>query len=303
MAYNYKNLVFKGGGVLGIAYAGAIKVLEDKGILQQVQRVAGTSAGAITASLVALKYNASEIMQVVGSTNFKSFEDGFDPLRVATKYGLYNGDAFLSWMQQRLKDKGLSATATFTDLKNKGMGDLRVFATDLNIQGLREFSFDKSPNVPVAEAVRASMSIPLFFKAWQFSNNNPDNHIYVDGGTVYNFPIDTFDNGAPNPQTLGFFLTRMGAAPPPNSLHYNQLFQYVKDLFDTLMDSQNINFKNDPADKNRTVLIDNLGISATNFGLTDTQKQDLYNSGVKYTTDFLSAAIPPRVGGVTKPVA
>ena len=41
-----KNLVFKGGGVLGIAYAGAIEILEEKQILQQVQRVAGTSAGA-----------------------------------------------------------------------------------------------------------------------------------------------------------------------------------------------------------------------------------------------------------------
>ena len=49
-----KNLVFKGGGVLGIAYAGAIKVLEDKQILGQIERVAGTSAGAITAALVNL---------------------------------------------------------------------------------------------------------------------------------------------------------------------------------------------------------------------------------------------------------
>jgi NTE family protein len=302
MAYNYKNLVFKGGGVLGIAYAGAIKVLEDNGILQQIQRVAGTSAGAITAALVALKYNAADIQKVVGATDFKSFEDGFDPFRVASKYGLYKGDAFLAWMQQRLTDKGLAPTATFTDLKNKGMADLKVFSTDLNIQGLKEFSFAKTPTVPVAEAVRASMSIPLFFKGWQFSNNNPDNHIYVDGGTVYNYPIDTFDNGAINTQTLGFFLTRLGPPQPPNNLQYNELFQYVKNLFDTLMDSQNINFKNDSADEKRTVKIDNLGISATNFGLTDQQKQDLFNSGVKYTTAFLQGLQTKPAQTLTKPV-
>ncbi len=44
----YKNLVFEGGGVRGIAYAGALKVLEERGLLQSVERVGGTSVGAVT---------------------------------------------------------------------------------------------------------------------------------------------------------------------------------------------------------------------------------------------------------------
>ena len=44
----FRNLVFEGGGVKGIAYAGAVAVLEDKGILPGIRRVAGTSAGAIS---------------------------------------------------------------------------------------------------------------------------------------------------------------------------------------------------------------------------------------------------------------
>jgi predicted acylesterase/phospholipase RssA len=62
------NLAFKGGGVLGIAYAGAIQVLEEKGLLQQVQKVAGTSAGAMTAALVSLNYTAAEIYNIVKGT-------------------------------------------------------------------------------------------------------------------------------------------------------------------------------------------------------------------------------------------
>jgi len=50
----FRNLVVEGGGVKGIAYAGAIGVLEDKEILPDIQRVAGTSAGATTAALLAL---------------------------------------------------------------------------------------------------------------------------------------------------------------------------------------------------------------------------------------------------------
>ena len=293
MATNYKNLVFKGGGVLGIAYAGALQVLQDQNILQQIQRVAGTSAGAITAALVALRYNANDIHNIVNATNFKSFEDKLDPLRVATKYGLYEGDAFLQWMQQRITTKGLAATATFADFQKAGMLDLHVFSSDLNSQAVKEFSFATSPNVPVAEAVRASMSIPLFFRAWQFSNNNPDNHIYVDGGMVYNYPIDVFDtDGVPNTETLGFFLTNLGPPTPPNTLGYDHLFQYVRETFDLIMDAQNINILHDPADEARTVDIDNLGISATNFDLSPQQETDLYNSGVKYTIAFLAKLNP-----------
>lgn len=43
--YPYKNLVFKGGGIRGIAYVGVIEVLDENDILQQIERVAGTSAG------------------------------------------------------------------------------------------------------------------------------------------------------------------------------------------------------------------------------------------------------------------
>lgn len=58
MDYHFKNLVFEGGGVKGIAYAGALEILDKEGILQNIERVAGTSAGAMMAVLVGLRYSA-----------------------------------------------------------------------------------------------------------------------------------------------------------------------------------------------------------------------------------------------------
>ncbi len=284
-----KNLAFKGGGVLGIAYAGAIKVLEDNNILQGVERVAGTSAGAITATLVSLGYNASEIKSIVNGTSFKSFEDGKNVLRVFTKYGLYDGNTPLNWISDLIGKKGLPNNATFQDFKNKGCRDLHVFAADLNTQSLKEFSFDTTPNVVVAQAVRASMSIPMFFKAWTFPNNNPDNHLYVDGGMIFNFPIDAFDNGPePNSETMGFYLANINKVDKTNNLEYNHLIEYVKIVFETILDAQSINFKKDPEQVARTVVIDDLGISATNFDLSTDQEEALYQSGIKYTTAFLA---------------
>jgi len=294
MSYNFTNLVFEGGGVKGIAYAGALQVLTDCGILPQIKQVAGTSAGAITATLVALGYTAPEIRSIIMSMDFKTFEDGWDPLRLPTEYGLYKGDAFLTWIQKMIAGKAnTGAAATFADLYNQNGIGLFVFATDLNIYDVKQFSHLDTPNVPIAEAVRASMSIPMFFKAWKFSNNMPNDHIYVDGGVVLNYPLTVFDSPqAPdNPQTLGFFLYDKNGNKKPNTLAYNELIPYCKALFETLLDSQVIDFDEDESMGKRSVKIDDFGIAATDFDLTQQQKEQLYNSGVNYTEAFLKLAV------------
>src|SRR5699024_7257619 len=71
----FENLVFEGGGVKGIAYAGAIAVLEKNGVLADIRRVAGTSAGAIMACLLALGADAARAQAITDNTPFASFED------------------------------------------------------------------------------------------------------------------------------------------------------------------------------------------------------------------------------------
>ncbi len=283
-----ENLVFEGGGVRGIAYAGAVEVLEKKNILKNIKRVAGTSAGAITAALVSLNYDAQEITKVVNATNFKDFEDHWNPLRIATHYGLYKGEFLLQFIQSFIENKGFDKEATFEDLKNSGGKDLRVFSSDLNMQIAREFSFDKTPTTIVAEAIRASMSIPLFFQAWSFTNKIPNDHIYVDGGLTYNYPITAFDTDGSNPKTIGFHFGYTGQTPTNNDLEYDHILKYVKATFGMLLDVQKIDFEKDPSEENRTININDFGISATNFNLTESEKDKLYNSGKSATEAFLS---------------
>ena len=73
--YPFRNLVFEGGGVKGVAYIGALKVLEEKGILGQIQRIGETSAGAINAVLLALGYTGEEILPILLDLKFKNFLD------------------------------------------------------------------------------------------------------------------------------------------------------------------------------------------------------------------------------------
>ena len=84
MAYHFKNLVFEGGGVKGIAYIGAMQVLEDEGVLPAVERVGGTSAGAINATLFALGFSIAEQRTILNRLNFKNFmDDNFGVIRDA----------------------------------------------------------------------------------------------------------------------------------------------------------------------------------------------------------------------------
>ncbi|NGX53060.1 MAG: hypothetical protein KR126chlam5_01367 [Candidatus Anoxychlamydiales bacterium] len=70
-----ENLVLEGGGVKGIAYVGALKELESLNALSDLKRVAGTSAGAITATFIALGYDIDEIQAILFETDFSQFLD------------------------------------------------------------------------------------------------------------------------------------------------------------------------------------------------------------------------------------
>ncbi|MGB5653216.1 MAG: patatin-like phospholipase family protein [Robiginitalea sp.] len=279
---NIENLVFKGGGVLGAAYAGAIMALEENKKLEGVKAIAGTSAGSLVALLISLKYSAEDIKRIVFDTDFKDFKDGWNPLRIPRKYGLYKGHKFLSTIKSVIEEKTGNPNLTYKELYKKGYRDLRVFATDLNISDVREFSYRATPKVNVAESIRASISIPLFFKAWQFTDKLPDDHIYVDGGLVYIYPFTDFKDDA---NTLGFYLSNN--KKPHSNLGFNQIFDYLKLLYKATQDAQEIDFHENSEIKERTVLIDDFGISTTDFKLCKSQKEKLYASGKKATLDYL----------------
>jgi len=202
----FRNLVFEGGGVKGIAYAGAIGVLEDKELLPDIQRVAGTSAGAITAALLARGATSDRIQEIVGGTNFREFMDHtwgllLDIRRLVSKYGWYKGDRFAEWMKQHVSDltdgRGDMTFSQLAGLADGGQsGDDRckykklwMVASDLSMRLPRIFSAETTPDVPIWRAVRMSMSIPVFFASVRHAG-----HVMVDGGVTWNYPVDLFDD-------------------------------------------------------------------------------------------------------------
>src|SRR3954464_15652603 len=106
------ELVCEGGGVKGIGLAGAWEALEAANY--RPRRVAGTSAGAITAALIAAGYTAAELKEAVLALDFRQFEDkGWEdriprlhnPLSLLLDQGIFEGDRFLEWMRGMLIEK------------------------------------------------------------------------------------------------------------------------------------------------------------------------------------------------------
>lgn len=284
-----ENLVFEGGGVKGIAYAGALDVLEQRGLMAAIRGVAGTSAGAYTAMLVAVGCSAAQIRELATATNYSALEDRFDPLRLATKYGLYAGNELLAWVQRSLAAGGVAKDLTFAALADAGGRDLRVFATDLTARDAREFSLRSTPTVQVALAVRASMSIPLMFAAWRFPDDVPDDHLYIDGGVVMNYPIGAFDETSPPEATLGFRLRPCGDGST-HALHgYGHPVGYAQALYGCLTHAQTIDVLHSPRDCARSVLIDDCGFSPVAFHLTAKEYDRLVACGRAATTAWLDA--------------
>jgi NTE family protein len=207
-AQAHENIVFEGAGIRGLAYSGVIAELEAQGVLKNVKRVAGTSAGAITALMLCLNYNADEVAQVIQQTRFQKFNSGRyfflgGMHRMNRYFGWYRGRRFEQWLDALIKAKTGNADITFAGLKERGYKDLFVTGTDLTLQKAVLFSYETFPQMRIRDAVRISMSIPLYFEAVFLKNDGTvvahpkhkkDLHVLVDGGFVANFPIRVFDS-------------------------------------------------------------------------------------------------------------
>ncbi len=325
--YGYKNLVLEGGGVRGLAYAGAFSELEAKGILQQIDKVAGTSAGAIAGVMICVGYNAKEIDSIMRTLPVQEFNDGRGGIvgkyrRVRNKFGLYKGEKFELWVQQLIKNKTGNGDLSFAQLhqlhlRNKLFKDFYCTATNLSKQQLDILSFENTPDMPIALAVRISGGLPLYFepiilddryKKIEKTDTVSFKNYYVDGGMIANYPISIFDTcqnkGNPllceklwfNPQTLGIKLERPAQIDslknnsnniPPFTIR--SFKEYIHAFNNLIIETLNRKYPNLENEKDRSIYVSYGTISSRVRKMKPAEKEMLYNNGVKAAADFLKS--------------
>ncbi len=242
--------VFEGGGVKGIALVGGLSAAEEAGV-EGWKNVAGTSAGAIVACLVAVGYAAERLHEIMKPLRYAEFADYGWPGQVRgflwnqfRMRGLAPGLFFKQWLAKQIAQSPLAQEVGETELRFKdvvrrdlpeGLSEdelqraryrLQVIASDLTggrmlvlPHDIAGFALAKggSPIEPdellLVDAVRMSMSYPyLFAPATVWKGETP--YFIVDGGLLSNFPIWLFDaHGRPPARPTWGFRLHGGVSP------------------------------------------------------------------------------------------
>ena len=289
------DAVFEGGGMRGIGIVGAINCMENRGC--EFQRVAGSSAGAIIAALIAAGYSSLQIRKMLVDISFLKFMDKDrlqrlpllgKPLGIIKEKSLYSGDYLQCFMDNLLKHKGISK---FKDVYENGEYKLKIIASDITNKKSLVIP-DDLPNYGVdpmefsiAKAVRMSSSIPFYFKPVQL--HTPSGIAYiVDGGVTCNFPLTIFDvDSVPRWPTIGFRFDITDANK--NISRANDSLPFLIAVAQTMSRKNTSEYLN-KENLTRSVIIPTYGISTTDFNLSKETAIHLYKSGYISAKDFLA---------------
>ncbi len=123
-------------------------------------------------------------------------------------------EALATLLQRKLFPNEPDRTVVMADFGVEGRPILKIVSANLTHSTLQLFSSDRTPDVAVADAVTASICLPLIFAPWRI-----DNELHVDGGIVSNLPAWPFDEEReldPEALTIAIGIDDAATRTPPS---------------------------------------------------------------------------------------
>lgn len=312
------DLVLEGGGVKGLALVGAVAALADFRDPYSIHRVAGTSAGAIVAGLLASGLDLARVKATMDKLDFSQFEDqaGFlagvpivGPLAgLLFHQGLYAGEFLHRWLQDTLAAQGVHTWADLKDddphsaLPPSRRYKLVVIVSDISRGLMLRLPWDYEEllgvdpdTASVADAIRASASIPFFFRPWIMPTNpavtGHDHIVCADGGLLSNYPMAIFDRHDGKPArwpTIGVKLSGRSTIRAQDWRPDNNNLELAMSLLTTMLGAHDRAYVSDPQASSRTIFVDTSNYRATDFRLSRQDKDALYALGLAGGKKFLA---------------
>lgn len=296
--------MFSGGGIKGLAFAGGLQAAAEAGY-DEWSRLAGTSAGAITAMALAVGYDAQGLRKTLEEFDFSEIADygplgkAEIPLNLELHKGVTKGKALYGWIETLLTDAPKPAVK-FGDLEP---GKLQVVGVDLAHSRMVVFPQDVALYVdendkplvpeefPIADAVRISAGFPYFFPPLNLRDGQTGKDgVLVDGGVASAFPIFLFDKPDPKHPTWGF---RLYSGTGPEKPSYTEIdgalwpVDMLKAIVDTSINA--LDKLEMVAFAPRTISLPTGDIPTLDFSLSEAQKKELYDFGYETTKKFFEA--------------
>lgn len=275
--YKYKHLIFCGGGIKLYTFIGAIKVLEEKKILNNVETFVGTSIGGLVAALLNIKYTHDELYKLIGLLKLNEFINIDIGNLYNNNYGLDDGAQIESLIRTLFKAKLGKDRITFKELYNLSEKHLIITATCLSTRKIEYFDYIKYPDLDVIDGIRMAITIPLFFTYQTYKNK-----IFVDGGVLDQYPVHVLKD-KPIEEILGL---RLGEINRNISFNIDSIQSYFMNIIRCMMEEIELLRLDNKYNKN-TIYYENT-LSSVDMDIDLEKKLELYNDGIKKTDDFFN---------------
>lgn len=287
MSSNLKyNCIFGGGGIRGLCHIGALKALNDLDI--KIGSVAGSSVGAVFASLYSVGYSVAEIKDIFFDVNFTLFRDlNIDIF--SNDISFSKGEVFYDWLKDKIGEKvygkkynrETSPKVTFNDLNV----DLNILTLDFNTSTPFIFSKKNTPDEEVAFAVRASASLPGLMKPVPYNEL-----LLVDGDLTKSWPAFKLYSNLDTPETRLLEFRLEGSRV---SSEIKNPFDYTNSVISTVwyLSTENVYNSYSQNDRYDYVVMDSKDVILFDFSISKEVKQNLIDIGYQTTIDYFKKTI------------
>ena len=206
------GLALSGGGIRGAVHIGVLKAFEENNI--KIDIIGGTSSGSLVAALYAMGYSPIHIYELfkrygkeitnVGASSIINGVGGYIVNKKFNISGISDGKAIEELYNEFASRKNIFK---MSDIKMPivipaiDIGDGKEYVFTNRKSKKSNKIYDKYiTDIPIGSAVRASSSFPGVFCPYEYKK-----HIFLDGGTINNIPVDeVFAQGADRVITVKF---------------------------------------------------------------------------------------------------
>lgn len=289
-----KHLVISGGGPIMFQIISAIQELERKEYLnmKNIESIYGTSAGAIVAVMISLKFDWETINDYIIK---RPWQDVF-PIKVQnildtyTKKGIFDIKNIEKCFKPLFDTKDIPLNITMKDFFTLTNIDIHMYSFEINEYKVKDISHETFPDLPILTAIQMTCALPILVRPVFI-----DEKCFIDGGVGCNYPIYfCVNSGKINDEILGFknnYGDENSSKIVENSTLIDYLLNFLFKTFDFIRDNNNINIQ---VTMKNEIIFDTTHMSLNELtnSLTKIEvRRELFEKGKQTAYNFLENSV------------
>lgn len=289
-----KHLVISGGGPIMFQIISAIQELERKEYLnmKNIESIYGTSAGAIVAVMISLKFDWETINDYIIK---RPWQDVF-PIKVQnildtyTKKGIFDIKNIEKCFKPLFDTKDIPLNITMKDFFTLTNIDIHMYSFEINEYKVTDISHETFPDLPILTAIQMTCALPILVRPVFI-----DEKCFIDGGVGCNYPIYfCVNSGKINDEILGFknnYGDENSSKIVENSTLIDYLLNFLFKTFDFIRDNNNINIQ---VTMKNEIIFDTTHMSLNELknSLTKIEvRRELFEKGKQTAYNFLENSV------------